>query len=657
MKNSLKKALAAAAIILIAASLVVTIVEDPGLFHLPSSLSLVSLSQITVDPQGASVGSNGALTGVYWNLLGAVDSADVMQGFLLPNGTAAATTVAGINQEVTNTASVEVDITPLQPYFIRDLQVQQMTYAPAAQGSTGSTPASAATTTYYAWNGPWEVYTPYQVTVKQNGNVIGTATLNTQGNSGNAQTIQTNDGDILIDNLGGLTGIYAGPPDLPSQICILNNNYVYDWGVIQSYIDCTTPGPVAGANAKIYSDYWYGTARTSANVAYDPTIISPTFGIGNVYLPSQYGGWEGSDSGGNVSPVQPVLYSSDKGTLPSDKRSFLSLTEWLQSQDISNLAAYGSGVLSEYPNYQLVTDTNGEAALQVDIPWGAYATPLVNIRIPVEMADTFVERPQISDVAVDGYWQRNGEKTLLNIGAQATLEVDLTQKSSVTSSALITVNSTDPRAEIYPSQTTETLAPGATQTIEFTVAQAGGSQPDGTAANPIAINIDSYETYSGTLMEHDTVYCTFAATVGSSLTTTLSIHVQDNSTAHSPIVAEALNLEWPPSNGQTLTAYTDSDGNAVVTLSTSAGGGYSGQVQIDAAAIAATAKTPAYPAQYITDTVNPGPNSLTITMGSTPNKAGTNWILIAIIIGLIAAVIAVVAVLAYAMKHAKKRRR
>ena len=137
MKNSRKKALAAAAIILIAASLAVTMVEDPGLFHLPSSLSLVSLSQITVDPQGASVGSNGALTGVYWNLLGAVDSADVVQGFLLPNGTAAATTVAGINQEVTNAASVEVDITPLQPYFIRDLQVQQVTHAPEAQGSTG----------------------------------------------------------------------------------------------------------------------------------------------------------------------------------------------------------------------------------------------------------------------------------------------------------------------------------------------------------------------------------------------------------------------------------------------------------------------------------------------------------------------------------------
>ena len=162
-------------------------------------------------------------------------------------------------------------------------------------------------------------------------------------------------------------------------------------------------------------------------MAYDPTISSPTFGIGNVYLPSQYGGWEGSDSGGNVSPVQPVLYSSDKGTMPSDKHSFLSLTEWLQSQDISNLAAAGSGVLSEYPSYQLVTNTNGEAALQVDIPWGAYTTPLVNIRIPVEMADTFVERPQISDVAVDGYWQSNGEKTLLNIGAQATLEVDLTR--------------------------------------------------------------------------------------------------------------------------------------------------------------------------------------------------------------------------------------
>ena len=97
-----------------------------------------------------------------------------------------------------------------------------------------------------------------------------------------------------------------------------------------------------------------------------------------------------------------------------------------------------------------------------------------------------------------------------------------------------------------------------------------------------------------------------------------------------------------------------------MTVSDAGGGGYNGQVQITAEAIAPSASNPnGYPAQYVTATVKPGPNSVTITMGSTPTKKSTGlpWTLIFVIAVLIIAVIAVVAVLAYAMKHGKKRRR
>jgi hypothetical protein len=201
------------------------------------------------------------------------------------------------------------------------------------------------------------------------------------------------------------------------------------------------------------------------------------------------------------------------------------------------------------------------------------------------------------------------------------------------------------------------MAPGATKTISFIVSQAGGSTSDGTAANPIAITIDSYDVDTGALEATDTVYCTLAATVGSGLSTTMNIHVQDNSTAHSPIVGEAVFLEWPPSNGQTSTAYTDSNGNIVMTLSDSGGGGYSGQVQITAEAIGPTATSPAYPAQVVTYTAVPGQNSVTITMGATATKkTGTDWTLIILIAVLVAVVIAVIAVLGYAISHAKHKR-
>ena len=351
--------------------------------------------------------------------------------------------------------------------------------------------------------------------------------MNTQGNGATAQAIATSGNSILISDTGSVSGNYM-EPETPTSIAMLNTNYIYsaDSGFV-GMVDGSTPGNSAGASATKYSDYWFGTARTSGNVAYDPTITIGTT-QGHVYLSTQYGGWEQMGSGNNVKPVQPVVYSSDKGTLPSDKLSYLSLTEWLQSKGVVNQATSNAG-FNSFITRQMVTDTpgdtnsafdstTGQTALQMYIPWNAYSTPTCNIRIPVELADTFVERPPVSDIAVNGYWEDNGQKTLLGIGENAVLDVDLTQKSTVTSSGLITVNSTDPRFQVYPLSTTENMAPGATKTIQFMVTQAGGSQSDGTSANPIAININSYDTYSGSLQEHDVVYCTFAATVGSNTT-------------------------------------------------------------------------------------------------------------------------------------------
>jgi hypothetical protein len=660
-----KKAYAAIAVALIIVTVVSLVIVYPEWFRLSKSLELGSISQITLDPQGGSVSSNNALTGIYWNLYCTVEASDVIQGFTLPSGQVAATSVQGINQEVQSTASVEVDIQPLQAYLIRDLTEQQVEYAPSAQGTTGSA-VSAQSFQYYTWNEPtWRIFCNYEVTVKQNGNVIGTAVLNTQGNGAQAQQVQTNAGTIIITNMGGLMGNYL-EPETPTQACILQPNnaysgpsYIYDWGVIQQMVsDSFYAGSTPGSAATNYASYWYGNSRTSAGVAQDPVIVIGD-GETNLYQPSQYGGWEGSDAGGSVKAVAPVMYSTS--TLPSDKQTFLSLTEWLQNQGVDNFAAAPNSNGNNLGIYtmQFVQDTNGETALQLIVPWAAYEIPTVDIKIPVSMADTFVERPQVSDIKVNGYWQSNGEKTLLNIGAGATLEVGLTQDSTVTSSGLITVNCTDPRVQIIPTSQTVTMAPGATKTISFMVSQAGGSTSDGTAANPLSIVINSYDVDTGALEATDTVYCSLAATVGSNLTTTLNIHVQDNTAAHSPIVGEAVFLEWPPTNGQTTTAYTDSNGNIVETLSASAGGGYTGQVQITAEAIAQTASSPAYSAQALTYTVKAGPNSVTITMGATAKKtsSGIDWILIALIAGVIAAVITVIAVIAYAVKHPPRRRK
>ncbi len=55
-----------------------------------------------------------------------------------------------------------------------------------------------------------------------------------------------------------------------------------------------------------------------------------------------------------------------------------------------------------------VKETNGANALRLDIPWSAFGTPLVNIRIPTELADTFVEQPIITSTDVSAKWVATG---------------------------------------------------------------------------------------------------------------------------------------------------------------------------------------------------------------------------------------------------------
>jgi hypothetical protein len=235
LNKTTKKAVLGAVVIFCAAIFIFTLMFYNPLNFLQNNL--VSLSQISVDSQGASIGSTGKLTGTFWILQGYVDAKDIVQGFLLPSGTEKPLTVAGIQELVKNTASVQINIEPLQPYLIRDLQIQQVTVAPSAVSPDGKSSVSSLPLQYYQWNEPsFRIYTPYQITVLRNWQQIGSMTINTQGNS-NTQTVSTSAGPITIQNLGGLQGTYL-TPDTPSQIAILTaSSYVYDWAQISTMVN------------------------------------------------------------------------------------------------------------------------------------------------------------------------------------------------------------------------------------------------------------------------------------------------------------------------------------------------------------------------------------------------------------------------------------
>jgi hypothetical protein len=318
-------------------------------------------------------------------------------------------------------------------------------------------------------------------------------------------------------------------------------------------------------------------------------------------------------------------------------------------------AATGSSPFSQYggaSELQLVTDSNGDSALKINVPWGAFTTPEVQFRIPVSMADTFVEEPQTSDIQVHATWP-DGSRSGYGVGAQATMSVALTQLSSVTSSGQITVTSSDPRFSVYPLTDTETMAPNSTKDIAFTISNTGGTANGA----PVTLTVDSYDVYSGALESTDSITGIPLATIGSNQSTTLTIHIQDNTTASNPLEGVGMQIQWPPSGGQSQELFTNSQGDATTALQSSGGGGYTGQVYIVTMTDNDAASKKTYASVNDTVTVQPGPNEVTLILGSgaasTKKTAPLNWVLVALVAVIVLIVIAFSGVIAYVYKQNK----
>ncbi len=658
-KHSHKKAFIITAAIIVAAIIIGAVIVNPSMFKVPSKLTImVPPTSITLAQTGATEGGSGSITGVYWTMTATADftQSTTPYGYILPTGTSAPTTVSGIQQEVATKASVEIDITPEQPYITRDLQLEQQTYTNPAVGSNGASSNGAVdkagVLSYYNWysiGGPWYVYTPYKITVLVNGVQVGSGTFDTQG-SVNQLAIPTSDGDVLINNLGDLSGTWTAP-DAPSSVCIVNANYIYslDQG-LQSYLSDAAPSTESSSHTATYNDYWYGVQTNSAGQAINIDVKSIFGGNNWEFPPSQYGGWEGTDTGGSVTAVTPVVSQGQLVTLPSDKLNYLSLEQWLADKGVENYASNG-GVFypgNTYTFIQLQTDpTTGHEEMVMDVPYDAYGSPVFNIEVPAALANTWVMVLPTSNIQVSAYWDSNGQNSATSATSQ-TLDVVCTQKSTVTSAANIIVNSTDPRTVINgqsQGSNSVNLAPGASKIVQFAVGQTGGS----TAENNVVINVYSLDTVTGALHSHCTAIISWEATVGTGAATTLYVYVENNQSAYVPEMQ--VNLMYPPSTGQTQTLTTNANGLATFTLTDVSGGGYGGQVYIQ------TQKTSEYASVSKTVTVTAGTQNSVYLMVGSSKKTGIDWALIALIIGLIAAVIMASTVIAYGVTHAKKKRK
>jgi len=635
-------------VILVVLLLSVSYVVDPDFFGRIANLgkeTTVSISQINVDPQGSIVGDE--YKGSFWNILAYINANDYLAGVVLPKGQTGSVTYQGAIKALETGAKVEIKIDPQTPYLIRSVQEKQVMYAPSVVGA-GST-VDASYLRYYDWSEPtWRIYTPFTVTIYKDGVQVGQATLNMQGQS-QVQTVSTSEGAVRIENLGILGGQYLSP-NTPSQIAILKGySNVYDWVQIQNIVNGAQPGSVAGSSASKYADYWFGTARDSSNRAINPVV---TMGVSqtNVYAPSAYGGWSGNDFGGQAKPVKPVVGSSDKSSLPVDERSFYSLTEFIeQAKGISNLAsslfnskATGSaGAL--WQEVSFVTDTNGQTALKLTIPWSAFGAPLVSIRVPTELADTWVEQPQIANAQVSASWVSTGTK-YCNVFGSNRIAVQVTNVGSTTASSRLTIQSGNSKLSVTPlSMTVNNLEPSVPQTVFFDATNLGVESE----TSDIPITIIAYDTYTNTETSRTTVYGTLKPTLTTGVTT-FKLFVVEKGTSNL-IVGLPLTVQY---GNQAPSVFTDSNGLVSLTLTTPQGGAFTGQVyvQSDDTTVYKTAS-----ATYNLPSATAYEFTLEVERKDTdyPSPEGFNWLTIALIIGVIALIVAIIVLVVYF----KKRRR
>ncbi len=624
-----------------AAVFLVAVVLGSLLYFYPQAFSgleqntWISVSQTFVDPQGSEVA--GEWRGSYWNLVAAVTQVnDDIAGVVLPDDYEGEVTVGGVTTALKTGAKVEVKLDPQEPYLVRNLVEKTVMVAPVAVG--GGVTKDAFWLNYYDWAEPsFRVYTPYVVSVYKDDVLVGQKTLNAEGES-SVQTIPTSEGNVRVENLGVLGGTYLSP-NTPSQIAILKGYpCFYDWAQISSRVDGSTAGSVAGAGASKYADYWYGISRNSANQAVNPVVVIG-MSTTNTYRPSAFGGWSGSDYGGNAQPVKPVVSASDKSGLPVSEQSFSSLTEFLEGKNVANLAAT---LFSKYSKVEMVSE-GGNLALKLTVPWSAYATPLVNVKVPSELADTWVERPAISNVKPVVSWEATGGKNYAITG-NARLLVSLKQYSTVASSTRVVAQCGNARVGIYPTEYPSVgLEPQETKVVSFDITNLGVLTEE---AN-VPVTVVCYEKWSGAETGRDVAYVTLLPTLAHDVTT-LNVHVVEKGGLSKPVVGLPLNVVYAD---QTKSGFTDGSGVFSVGLETAGGGGFSGPVTISSPV------TEKYNAATRTVTVAPGANDVTFEVSLLGSPIEEDWMFYVIVAVAVFAVVASIGVAAYAARSRKRKYR
>jgi len=282
--------------------------------------------------------------------------------------------------------------------------------------------------------------------------------------------------------------------------------------------------------------------------------------------PDSFGGWRKANTATEYrrEPVKPVIFPEEKTSyMASLGDKGLCLTEFIEYQGIPNRGKKGDPrnmVFRGFDSWEIVR-TGDYGQVFVYAPYKAYQIPVIQILVPVELVDTWVWRPTISDLRIiDVKWSDGS--TYAEISGSKVFYVTVLQRSSVTSTGRIEVEASTPYASIYPEYQEATLAPGEPKTFRFTLTNLG-PETDVTGY----VTVKTYDEFTGDLKDSDSSL-RFKLLAFAPEYTTLNVYVYDDETDDPiPDAEVVLHIQ----GGETYTQYTDEDGYASFNLGTFTG--------------------------------------------------------------------------------------
>jgi len=367
--------------------------------------TVLSVSNITIEPQGYEDPATGEWKGSFWVILMTTDMSDQVASYKFDEAESEKGTNTIGDDTLVPQSTVTIRIDPEQPYYERELEIQQVMVSPKTSGAWanafggwGKMSEEDATcepvySGHYEFGvGSWTLHTPFKVTVLKNGVQIGEKTINTVGGTGIYRIPETGDEYVHITDLGKL-GTGYGEPQI-DNLLYFSNDYIFEADAYaRNLIKFDGTGGLSGSDVSAfqsqdgesYSTYWFGTLRWADDKTPAGFLDRP--GLTPSLVDSDdFGGWARRDDWAR-NAVAPPIFPGDK---PTGKMAFMSLMEYLTYKGISKVSM---------PNWLNRIEVTDDKKMRLYMPFGAVSS-LITVKISTELADTIVWQPLVANFEI-----------------------------------------------------------------------------------------------------------------------------------------------------------------------------------------------------------------------------------------------------------------